>query len=108
MFLARLDHHHVAAANVFRRLAPPLDANASADDQKPLSPGVAMPVGPCARVELDAVDMNRHAACIRRDFCRAHPTGKAFRVDRNSFCILTTPYFHDVTINRRDTPWPIG
>jgi len=85
-----LDHDSVARANVLGRLAPFLDANAAANYQKPLGTRVTMPVSPSARIEFDAVNVDRNPAHIRCHLYRSHAAGKAPRVDSYGLRVLTS------------------
>jgi len=101
MLFSWLDHDGVTRANVLGRLPPFLDANAPANYQKPLGARVAMPVSPSARVEFDAVNVDRDPAHIRRDLYRLHAAGKAPRIDRDWLRVFTSKQFHDRTINQK-------
>ena len=64
MFFARRKDDGVAGLHILSRLALPLDANSAVHDEQPLGTGMAVPVGPPAVSETDAVSAHRHSPVV--------------------------------------------
>src|SRR5439155_4549401 len=77
-----------------RGLPPLLDAHAAVDDEQPLGAAVRMPVRAAALLELDAIDVRRHADIVCREALGPRRTRERTGVGRGERDGLAAKYIH--------------
>src|SRR6185436_20339496 len=94
VLLAGRDDYDVTGRYVLRRLSPCLHANPALDHEQPLRARVRVPVGACARLELDVVDDDRRGGIGLRLFSGVHRADERARIAGGVRYILTAKDDH--------------